>query len=141
MSNEEYNKKISSIIERLENNHHKWYIISLTILLSWITVVSTVWLCEIDLIRTILIFLTSIFFLVAEVTSVWNSNKYLYMGKCFRELEKRATSTKDFNWKEYEKYVENRSFVYSVGNLFIFMMLITSIILVVLSILFQIGIF
>lgn len=96
---QKYKDKIAQIIERLENNHFKWYIILLSVFLANTTANAGFININNPIARNLIISMISCAFLVISFVCLYNSNKYLLMGRCFREIEKKQ-DINDFNWKK-----------------------------------------
>lgn len=73
-----------------------------------------------------------------------NSNKYLLMGRCYRQIEREALNNEklkiDFDWKAKAKTNNKKGFVQWTGYLFIGMIITFAISLIIISVLFGVGV-
>ena len=133
-----YKNKLAGIIERVENNHFKWYIILITLFLSNITTNAGLINIRYFYVRLVCLITVSLAYLIIISISLYNSNNYLLMGRCFRELEKRSYDTKnlnDFNWKAQKNdKTKKPGFVQISGILILLLNFIQSIIFIIMSI-------
>lgn len=119
MTEETYIKKVTLIIERVENNHFRWVVILFTSLLSMATVLSALLTNPNHVFRIVSLIVTFIPFIIVQRVSLYLSNRYLLMGRCFRELEKKP-SEMSFDWeKEINEETTKKTFIQNVGILII----------------------
>lgn len=124
MTEETYINKVTLIIERVENNHFKWVVILITSLLSMATVLSALLTNSNHIFRIVSLVVTFIPFFIVQVVSLYLSNRYLLMGRCFRELEKKP-GDQSFDWKkEINDKTKKKTFIQNIGSLMIFISLI-----------------
>lgn len=120
MTEETYTNKVSSIIERVEDNHFKWVVILITSILSMSTVLSALLTNSNHLFRIISLVVTFVPFFIVQISSLYLSNKYLLMGRCFRELEK-DTDKMSFDWRsKINIETKKKTFIQNVCTLMIF---------------------
>lgn len=118
--NEIYLEKISNIIERLENNHFKWMTMLVSTILAMTTIMSTLLLNSDYTLRIVSLVATFIPFFIIQCTSFYQSNLYLLMGRCFRELESKPNEN-SFNWKaEISTKTKKWGFIQRIGLIMIF---------------------
>ena len=119
-----YKNKLDGIITRVENNHFKWYVILITLFLSNIT--TNAGLINIKNYDTRIICLCCILvsYLIVNSVALYNSNKYLIMGRCFRALEKVSNEKQNlnnFNWKSKSNKDTNKWGFVQISSVIIFL--------------------
>lgn len=102
--------KINTVINRLENNHHSWYLVQITILLAYVTFFT--WsLSNIEADNLLIASMVLTFsFLAIDILAIFNSFKYLWLGRKFRAVEDQYLKKQRESWDFSFDLIDNKKY-------------------------------